>query len=83
MGRGERRGFSTALGCGRGVASHESSPLAVGGHGAWWLSTGRGGYTLKRTCMMSPSATTYSLPSTWSFPASFTPASEPYSMNKS
>ena len=35
-------------------------------------------HTLKRKCMMSPSCTTYSFPSTPSFPASFTAASEPY-----
>ena len=34
-------------------------------------------YTLKRKCMMSPSCTTYSLPSTPILPASFTAASEP------
>ena len=33
-------------------------------------------YTLKRKCMMSPSCTIYSLPSTPSLPASFTAASE-------
>ena len=37
-------------------------------------------YTLKRKCMMSPSCTTYSLPSTPSFPASRTAASLPYLM---
>ena len=35
-------------------------------------------HTLKRKCMMSPSCTTYSFPSTPSFPASLTAASEPY-----
>ena len=34
-------------------------------------------YTLKRKCMMSPSCTTYSLPSTPILPASLTAASEP------
>lgn len=34
-------------------------------------------YTLNLKCMMSPSFTMYSLPSTESFPASFTFASEP------
>ena len=37
-------------------------------------------YTLNRKCMMSPSWTTYSLPSMPSLPASRTAASEPYWM---
>ena len=35
-------------------------------------------YTLKRKCITSPSLTIYSFPSTRSFPASLTFASEPY-----
>ena len=37
-------------------------------------------YTLNLKCMMSPSCTTYSFPSTPSLPASRTAASEPYLM---
>ena len=40
-------------------------------------------YTLNRTCTRSPSATTYSFPSTRSSPTSFTACSEPYSANTS
>lgn len=41
------------------------------------LSEGSYFQTLKRKCMMSPSCTTYSFPSTPIFPASFTAASDP------
>lgn len=37
-----------------------------------------GRYTLNRKCIMSPSSTTYSFPSTYSFPAARHAASEPY-----
>ena len=37
-------------------------------------------YTLNLKCMMSPSCTTYSLPSIPSLPASLTAVSEPYLM---
>lgn len=37
-----------------------------------------GNQTLKRKCMISPSCTRYSFPSTLIFPASFTALSDPY-----
>jgi len=57
------------------------SPLLPNGEGATQAGGAAGApQTLKRKCMMSPSLTSYSLPSERSRPFALTAASEPYSM---